>query len=151
MTVNDAFGQTGPPTPSPCDACPYRLDVPSGVWAEEEYDKLRLFDGATGEQQSVRVFQCHINDRDSDRRHLCAGWVGCHGGGELLALRVAAATGVISWETFQAAVDYVSPVPLFSSGAEAADHGQAEIDDPSVEAQLKSRKVARMRTDVIWG
>ena len=25
----------------PCSSCPYRKDVPSGVWAHHEYEKLR--------------------------------------------------------------------------------------------------------------
>lgn len=28
----------------PCSACPYRVDVPAGVWAREEYDKLDPYD-----------------------------------------------------------------------------------------------------------
>ncbi|MFD7835646.1 DUF6283 family protein [Streptomyces sp. NPDC059761] len=148
---NETSGQLRAPAPNPCDACPYRKDVPSGVWSHDEYDKLRLYDGETHEQQSIATFQCHVNDRDSAAARLCAGWCGCHGGEELLALRIAVATGHISAETYRAAVDYVSPVPLFDSGAEAADHGQAEIDYPSAEARIKIDKVARMRTDVEWG
>nr|WP_280343300.1 DUF6283 family protein [Nocardia neocaledoniensis] len=31
----------GPPAPRPCVSCPYRRDVPSGVWDFGEYEKLR--------------------------------------------------------------------------------------------------------------
>lgn len=36
--------------PKPCASCPYRRDVPEGVWHPEEYSKLRAYDGSTGEQ-----------------------------------------------------------------------------------------------------
>jgi hypothetical protein len=35
------------PTKYPCPSCPYRKDVPSGVWAPEEYDKLPAYDNDT--------------------------------------------------------------------------------------------------------
>jgi hypothetical protein len=33
-----------PPAPKPCESCPYRKDVPSGVWSEGEYRKLPQYD-----------------------------------------------------------------------------------------------------------
>ncbi|MEU1550230.1 DUF6283 family protein [Nocardia sp. NPDC005745] len=32
--------QLGPPAPRPCESCPYRCDVPSGVGAAEEMEKV---------------------------------------------------------------------------------------------------------------
>jgi hypothetical protein len=29
----------------PCASCPYRKDVPSGIWAAHEYTKLLAYDG----------------------------------------------------------------------------------------------------------
>lgn len=137
-----------PPAPRPCDSCPYRRDVAAGIWAFEEYQKLRSYDAPTGEQP-VGVFQCHQTDRDSTARRMCAGWVGCHGGADLLALRIAYLEGRIHHDTFSAAAEYVSPVDLFTSGSYAADHGQAAIPDPSPQAVQAIQKVCRARTDLI--
>ncbi|MET8428380.1 DUF6283 family protein [Nocardia sp. NPDC004860] len=82
------------------------------------------------------------------RRRMCAGWVGCHGDG-LLGLRLALVTGRISPATFQAAVDYRSPVALFRSGAEAADHGQVDIHHPSTDAVRAITKISMRRSDLI--
>ncbi|WP_317983968.1 DUF6283 family protein [Nocardia colli] len=84
---------------------------------------------------------------DSDLRRLCAGRVGCHGD-HLLGLRLALMQGRISGATFQAAIDYQSPVPLFGSGAEAADHGQVDIHRPGLEAVRAIAKISRHRSDL---
>lgn len=115
---------------APCKSCPYRRDVPSGVWAEEEYAKLPAYDGEPFLQLikgGASIFLCHQQDGK-----LCAGWVGCHGGGNLVALRLQALVG--------AAVDpsvwaYESPVPLFGSGREAAAHGRKGIRRPGKAAK----------------
>lgn len=134
------------PAPRPCDSCPYRCDVPSGVWAAEEYEKLRRYDADTA-LQPIALFQCHQTDADSRHRRLCAGWVGCHGE-ELLALRISLFDGTITPELFRSAIDYVSPVPLFPTGAAAANHGQAAVDDVSPAARTAIRKIRRRRTDL---
>lgn len=46
------------PAKNPCGSCPYRRDVPSGIWSEEEYDKLPQYDLPTGDQPP-NVFLCH--------------------------------------------------------------------------------------------
>lgn len=119
------------PSAAPCGTCPYRRDVPSGVWAAEEYAKLPLYDGETWEQ-SPAPFYCHQNDG-----HLCAGWVGCHDAYHLLALRL--------HRVDPATFDYESPVPLFASGAEAAAHGLADLDAPSERARQAIGKLERRR------
>ena len=58
---------TRPPAPRPCDSCPYRQDVPSGIWAASEYAKLPAYDAPTC-AQSARLFLCHQHDRDDDRQ-----------------------------------------------------------------------------------
>ncbi|MEU1667151.1 DUF6283 family protein [Streptomyces sparsogenes] len=135
-----------PPAPHPCDSCPYRLDVPSGVWEYEEYEKLRRYDAVTSEQPPG-LFQCPQADAGSAARRICAGWAGCHGQG-LLGLRVALLEGWIDEAAFQAAVEYRSPVPLFGSGNEAADHGQADIHQPTAEAAQLIGKLSRTRSDL---
>lgn len=105
----------------------------SGLWAREEYDKLRGYDRPTF-AQPVTLWLCHQHDRDSPRRRVCAGWAGCHDGTTLLAVRIALATGLLSPANARAVESYTSPVPLFASGTQAADHGLADLDTPSLEA-----------------
>lgn len=121
----------------PCSACPYRQDVPSGVWQSHEYEKLRPYDLPTGEQP-FGTFGCHATPE-----HHCHGWAVVHTSRghefDLLALRLFGLDGEIP-EPF---------VPLFESGNDAADHGQADIDDPSPEARATidrlTRKYPRIR------
>ncbi|MGW1053578.1 DUF6283 family protein [Streptomyces sp. NPDC002521] len=136
-----------PPAPRPCSSCPYRRDVPSGIWASEEYEKLRRYDAPTPDQPAA-LFQCHQADADSDARRICAGWAGCHDGAHLLALRLALLDGHIDSSTHQAILEYVSPIPLFTSGGEAATHGQADVDLPSNEAVHLIAKIRRTRGDL---
>ncbi|MEW1632223.1 hypothetical protein AB0387_33470 [Streptomyces sp. NPDC089173] len=57
--------------------------------------------------------------------------------------------GRIDATTYRAVVEYVSPVPLFSSGCEAADHGETDIDAPAAEARSLINKIARARNDLV--
>lgn len=121
------------PSKAPCGTCPYRRDVPSGIWHASEYEKLPRYDGSTMDQFAVGgtgLFFCHQNDG-----HLCAGWVGCHDMDEAVATRL----HDVHPETF----DYVSPVPLFASGQEAYEHGIAELKNPGREARAAMRKLQR--------
>ena len=136
-----------PPAKKPCPGCPYREDVPSGVWHEDEYDKLRTYDRPTGEQPPG-LFQCHLLDRDDPRARVCAGWAGCHDMDESLGLRIGYASGDVTLETAEAIVAYESPVPLFASGTEAAEHGMREILNPGPEAVELIRKIERVRGDL---
>jgi hypothetical protein len=117
------------------------------VWAASEYGKLPAYDRPTSEQP-IGVFLCHQTDRDSSQSRVCAGWAGCHDGAHLLALRFAAITGSMTPEAVDATVDYVSPVPLFRSGADAARHGLAQIRRPGTRAVTTMGKIARRRGDV---
>ena len=124
----------------PCIACPYRKDVPSGVWSASDYDKLPPYDQPTG-QQPPAPFGCHATPE-----HLCSGWAQVHTSrgreNDLLALRLAAVMGL----------DVEVPpksVELFESGTAAAEHGKRDIDNPDPEAvrtmQLLLRKYGRLR------
>lgn len=137
----------GPPAPRPCASCPYRCDVPSGVWDAAEYAKLAEYDAETGSQPQG-LFQCHQNPGGGRRARMCSGWLGTHGGENLLAVRIAAVCGSITGETVAAAFNYASPVPLFPTGQAAADHGVREIDEPSPEAQKMIGKIVRARPDI---
>jgi hypothetical protein len=121
--------------PRPCSCCPYRRDVPSGIWAAEEYDALVRYD-APIDQQPASLFLCHQRDD-----HLCAGWAGCHDMWDTLAARIAAVQDRIDPAVF----DYVSPVPLFGSGTEAAEHGKRDIAAPGPDAQRTMDQLHRLR------
>lgn len=123
------------PAKAPCKSCPYRRDVPSGLWAAEEYDKLPRYDGEIIAQLAAggtAVFMCHQQDG-----RLCAGWLAAHGPDNLLALRLRGA------DVATAAWRYVSPVPVFASGFEAAAHGKAQIERPGTAAQRAIQRLAR--------
>ncbi len=121
----------------PCSACPYRIDVPSGVWSEHEYAKLREYDEITP-NQPYAAFSCHATPEK-----ICSGWAIVHSNrgheNELLALRILGINKVP-----------VTKVPLFASGTEAADWGERDIEDPSDEAKEAAmkllRKYPRLRT-----
>lgn len=77
-----------------------------------------------------------------DGSTICRGWLDVHPIGDLLALRLAATRGMISYEL----VDLPpSGVPVFESGAAAAEHGMAEIDDPSDPALRVIDKLTKRR------
>lgn len=133
------FLVVSPPADRPCGSCPYRRDVPSGVWAAEEYAKLPPYDRETGEQP-LGAFMCHQQDG-----RLCAGWVGCHDMDENLGLRLAVASGDMSVETAESVRRYQSRVPLFGSGAEAAEHGLREVAAPPAPAVRVIEKLNRRR------
>lgn len=105
----------------PCAACPYRTDVPSGVWQEHEYEKLRDYDDPTF-NQPVATFQCHASPE-----FYCHGWAVCHSNRgheyDLLAFRFWPPDSIPE-----------AAVPLFESGNAAADHGERDIDNPPPEA-----------------
>lgn len=134
------------PAPKPCASCPYRRDVPSGVWHPDEYAKLRRYDEDTS-QQPAGLFICHQTDAEHDARRVCAGWVGCHGD-QLLGLRLAAISGAMTQEDILACFNYRSPVPLFDTGADAAEHGTRDALSPSVAAVNAGRKIIRRRRDI---
>lgn len=117
----------------PCGSCPYRRDVPSGIWDASEYTKLPQYDGETWEQ-SPAVFLCHQRNGK-----LCGGWVACHGAGELLALRMARNIdpAVFSFET---------KVPVFASGAAARAHGVRQIAKPTVAAKKKMAGIVKLQS-----
>ena len=84
-----------------------------------EYEKLRDYDEPTG-YQPFAVFACHATPE-----HLCHGWAVVHSNRgheyDLLALRLHGNPSIPE-----------AAVPLFDSGNEAADHGQADNEAPSV-------------------
>lgn len=133
------MSQINPPSPSPCVSCPYRRDVPSGVWDEAEYAKLPPYDSETA-FQPPGVFLCHQQDG-----RLCAGWCAVHDMTHNLALRLAVASGTITVDDAERIIDYETTVPLFPSGAEAAKHGRAHIRAPKPDAVKAIQRLERKR------
>lgn len=101
------------------------------MWSTEEYEKLRGYDNLTFDQPFA-VFSCHATPE-----HLCHGWAVVHTSRghqfDLLALRF--------WPPSNEIPE--AGVPLFDSGNEAADHGQAAIEAPSAEAQVTVERLLR--------
>lgn len=127
-----------PPTSRPCGSCPYRRDVPSGLWDASEYEKLPKFDDPN-DPESWAVFQCH-----QQNGHVCAGWVACHDMYDAIGLRLAVSMGAI--EDPEPFLEYETDVEIFDSGAEAAEHGMREIDNPSPEGR---RAIDKLRAKAI--
>lgn len=129
------------PAAAPCGTCPYRTDVPSGVWDPTEYAKLPGYDEDTP-YQPTQVFLCHQVDG-----RICAGWAGCHDMTRALGVRIALSTGDLPVEHADALMDYTTGVELFESGRAAAEHGMREIEHPSHRAIRGIAKItARHRT-----
>lgn len=118
---------TSPVRPRTCSACPYRRDVPSGIWAEHEYQKLCEYDQPLL-NQPLAPFACHATPT-----HLCAGWAHTehHHPHGLLALRLNG-----------------TPPPdglddtCFPTGREAAEHGRRDIANPGRAARQAMAKLA---------
>lgn len=124
-----------PPT-RPCGSCPYRRDVPSGLWEASEYEKLPKFDDMN-DPDSYTLFGCHQQNDCA-----CAGWVAVHDMENSIGLRLGISMGQVEGDDWQTFVDYTTDVPLFDSGTEAAEHGMREIDNPSPEG---SRAIDKLR------
>ena len=127
------------PRKSPCASCPYRKNVPSGVWHEEEYDKLVTYDGDIPEQVEkggTAAFGCHQGDGS-----ICSGWLGHRDPLDLIAVRLGLSLGNLD----SSCANYTTDVPLFATGAEASEHGKREIEKPSPEAIKMSQKIVRKR------
>jgi hypothetical protein len=130
-----------PPLPAaaPCGSCPYRVDVPSGVWHPSEYVKLPQFDQPTA-LQPIGLFLCHQVDG-----RICAGWAGCHDMAESLGVRIALLDGRLTPDQADALYTYTTTTELHPSGRAAADHGMAETGNPSPAARRAASKILTRR------
>lgn len=128
--------------PTPCTTCPYRVDVPSGIWAKEEYEKLVAYDRPTFEQPP-NLFMCHQSNNS-----LCTGWVQSHANREhafdLLALRMI--------DRRKVDVDQVSKVAqsepmvkLFLTGSGARRHGLKQLAKPGPKAKSAMKRITKKR------
>ena len=62
---------------------------------------------------------------------------------ESFGLRLAASLGGWSREEVEAVWDYTTDVPVFASGAEAAEHGRSGIEEPPPEAVKLIQRLER--------
>lgn len=124
---------------TPCASCPYRQQVPSGIWHEDEYAKLPRYDGDIGDQlaaEATSIFTCHQGDGD-----VCAGWLGHRDPIDLLAVRLGLSNGQLAPECAY----YTTDIPLFASGEEAHSHGIQDICRPSEKATSAIQKITKKR------
>lgn len=123
------------PRKNPCASCPYRKNVPSGIWDASEYQKLPAYDGEIFEQSADAVFMCHQDDGC-----VCSGWLAhCEDPADMLAVRIGLMRGVLD----PVCLDYTTDVPLFESGAAAATHGLEHINEPQAAAMEAAAKIVR--------
>lgn len=87
------------------------------------------------------MFLCH-----QQNERLCAGWVGCHDMDNMLSVRLA--PFFVPGLDLDVLFAYQSPVPLWASGSEAAEHGIRDIDNPSPEALALIEKIGRRINEV---
>lgn len=116
---------------SPCTSCPYRKDVPSGVWHKSEYEKLREYDEpprGSSEIPATALFLCHQTP-EIGQQTACRGWLTVHC--ESVAVRLAVLKGDVTPEQVYAEVKE----PLYKSGNEAADAGIKQIKRPGKKAR----------------
>lgn len=120
--------------PRPCESCPYRRDVPSGVWAAEEYEKLIGYDEDV--QSEFSTFHCH-QENATGIDTVCRGWLTV--ARESVGARLAVLDGRVTDEQ-----RYAEPlVPLWPTGRAAAEHGLDEIKRPSERALAMMAKLTR--------
>ena len=115
----------------PCPSCPYRKDVPSGVWSKEEYDKLPDYDKPTF-AQPFAPFGCH-----AEPHNFCFGWLACHMNRgqdkELLALRL-----------LRTDIEIPTRQPgLFRSGRAAQRHGLKDLKRPGPASKAMASKLLK--------
>jgi hypothetical protein len=120
--------------PNPCATCPYRKDVPSGVWAKEEYDKLPNWDNIMGRG----VFLCHNGSADTKGKVLCRGWMEVHEQNIFVRLAMAQTK-------FNDANIKPTKVPLYKSGAAARKAGLRDLNRPNLKAMAAVAKIEQRR------
>jgi hypothetical protein len=84
------------------------------------------------------IFMCHRRDS-----RICAGWAGTHDMQENLAVRIASSAGRIGLELVESLIDYATDMPLWPSGAAAAEHGRRDIRRPGLRAMRMINQLKR--------
>jgi hypothetical protein len=134
--------------PAPCTTCPYRRDVPAGIWAREEYLKLPGYDRQPfGGVESLATFHCH-QEPEIGKPTVCRGWLSVHA--DSVAVRIARFQGLITKEDMATIPIHAEP-NLYSTGADACRAGLKGVRRPGKKARsaiekLKKRKAATEAT-----
>lgn len=103
--------------PRPCSQCPWRSDIPVGVFPAEAF---RLSAG-TAYDASNRTFCCHMSGIDGART--CAGFLLANADNNV-AVRISLMRGHIDMDEID------SPYPLYRSYREMAEANGVSSDDP---------------------
>ena len=121
----------------PCQSCPYRVSCPSGVWAAEEYEKLRRYDyeyDADGRPE-LATFLCHLSSRIGET--VCRGWLAVHS--DSLAVRLMQIRGKVTADELRR-----KPLArLYASGNAAADAGLRGIRRPGRNARAMAARLIK--------
>lgn len=114
-------GKGGGYRKTPCDECPWRRDVPTGVFPPEAF---RISAG-TSYDMARSNFSCHM--KGAKRPAICAGFL-CRGANHNMSVRMAVMAGSVN-------TDLVSDggFPLYSSYRKMAEANGVPHDDPALE------------------
>lgn len=121
---------------NPCESCPYRRDVPPGVWHRSEYEKLRDYDET--HEPALGIFLCH-HSPNMEQEAICRGWLTVHA--DSIAVRLAVLQGNVTPDQRDAPVT----VPLFEDGNQAADAGIKGIRRPNDKARQIINRLDKQR------
>lgn len=116
--------------PNPCSTCPYRRDVPSGIWDREEYEKLPQWDH---EMAFAGTFLCH-----TDPAAICRGWMEVHE--RNMSVRLAMFR--VEWTE---ANRKPTKIPLYRSGLAAMRAGLRALARPSGDAKKAITSILERR------
>jgi hypothetical protein len=119
----------------PCNSCPYRKDVPSGVWSPEEYQKLPTYDENVPEP-AFAAFLCHQTNL-AGKQTACRGWLSVHKNS--IAVRLAVLTGQVTVKQVLAKVR----AKLYRTGAAACRAGMKHVKHPTIQARLLIMKLRK--------
>lgn len=117
----------------PCSSCPYRRDVPSGLWHRSEYKKLPEYDEGA-EPPSIALFLCHQTNA-TGRETVCRGWLSVHRNS--IAVRLALMQGNVTEKQVRARV----ATELHESGDAACAAGLLRIRRPGKDAEVLREKL----------
>lgn len=103
----------------------------SGVWAHEEYEKLRMYDN----NECFHMFLCH-QSTVAGHQIACKGFLNVHQ--ESVAVRLALLKEEISPDSFTP-----TKCELHESGNAAADFGERDIKHPKTKAKKTIKKLTK--------
>lgn len=127
--------------PTPCTTCPYRRDVPSGIWDRSEYEKLPAYDHRDFGESPMAVFHCH-QEPMIGKPTVCHGWLSVHP--DCIAVRMARFSGLITKEHMAQIPIKPDPKP-YDSGQQAYRAGIKGIRRPGKKAEAAVRGLLKRK------